>query len=194
MCLYQVLMDLSGLVKPSATLSFSGTCTVATSRCWIPSLSTSTRQSVHTERRTEPVSLPAKMVDAESRLSGVGCGCGMSISCSNPRCGATLRDFYFETKAEDLPPARLLAPGTPSPAASGGDAKGKVKGSFGASSGRAALKVKNGGVSKPSSGAKRGSGSNASTPLNARDSLGGFLGLDSIRKTLKLEPNSTSGG
>lgn len=113
---------------------------------------------------------------------------------SNPRCGATLRDFYFETKAEDLPPARLLAPGTPSPAASGGDdAKGKVKGSFGASSGRAALKVKNGGVSKPSSGAKRGSGSNASTPLNARDSLGGFLGLDSIRKTLKLEPNSNAG-
>ena len=113
---------------------------------------------------------------------------------SNPRCGATLRDFYFETKAEDLPPARLLAPGTPSPAASGGDdAKGKVKGSFGASSGRAALKVKNGGVSKPWSGAKRGSGSNASTPLNARDSLGGFLGLDSIRKTLKLEPNSNAG-
>ena len=39
MCLYQVLMDLSGLVKPSATLSYSGMCTVATSRCVIPSLS-----------------------------------------------------------------------------------------------------------------------------------------------------------
>eukprot|EP00966_Prymnesium_polylepis_P096222 2229557-Prymnesium_polylepis.1 len=60
-------MDLSGLVKPSATLSYSEMCTVATSRCVIPSLSTSTRRRVHTERRTEPVSLPAKMVDAESR-------------------------------------------------------------------------------------------------------------------------------
>ena len=109
---------------------------------------------------------------------------------SNPRCGATLRDFYFETNAEDLPPARLLAPGTPSPTASGDDkgaGEGKRKGgSQGASSAgaRAALKVKNGGVSKPSV-AKRGSAS--STP-NARDSLGGFLGLDSIRKTLKMEP------
>ena len=109
---------------------------------------------------------------------------------SNPRCGATLRDFYFETNAEDLPPTRLLAPGTPSPTASGDDkgaGEGKRKGgSQGASSAgaRAALKVKNGGVSKPSV-AKRGSAS--STP-NARDSLGGFLGLDSIRKTLKMEP------
>eukprot|EP00966_Prymnesium_polylepis_P073716 1711286-Prymnesium_polylepis.1 len=32
-------MDLSGLVKPLATLSYSGMCTVAMSRCVIPSLS-----------------------------------------------------------------------------------------------------------------------------------------------------------
>ena len=38
---------------------------------------------------------------------------------SNPNSGAKLKDFYFESMATDVPPARLAAPpGTPSPTAS----------------------------------------------------------------------------
>ena len=42
---------------------------------------------------------------------------------SRPECDAQARDFFFETKPEDLPPARLVAPGTPSPASSAGEGK-----------------------------------------------------------------------
>ena len=42
---------------------------------------------------------------------------------ARPEIDARARDFFFETKPEDVPPARLVAPGTPSPASSAGEEK-----------------------------------------------------------------------
>jgi len=60
---------------------------------------------------------------------------------ARPECDARARDFFFETKPEDLPPARLVAPGTPSPASSAGEEKenaGRAKAAKPAKDGRSA--------------------------------------------------------
>jgi hypothetical protein len=81
---------------------------------------------------------------------------------SNPACAASLKDFHFETSSMDLPPARLLAPVTPSPTASGdgagaGGSGGRSMmgpGRKSATGGSAAQSSKGGACSSASKGVK----------------------------------------
>lgn len=121
---------------------------------------------------------------------------------SNPDCGATVRDFYFETSAKDLPPARLSAPGTPSPSASndGGSGGGSGVRTMLGLAGRKTVSVNSpkaakdqalkvavggkgkGGVTKKKVAAKKGLGRNgdATSPKTPRTPAVSGGGRDSL--------------
>ena len=137
---------------------------------------------------------------------------------SNPTAGVAVKDFYFEKSPGDLPPARLLAPGTPSPSNSGdasrrkgasGDSmaskKSSAKGTKERSPRTTASSSSKGnkiGVTK-----KMGKKADPATPrtptaraaAGKRDSLGGFLsplsfGLSPAKRASARISVKTTGG